>query len=182
MDVEATLPDGVSTASIWGLEILGPAQSCLLTTCQDLPGTISQLMTTPPVRATEQCFVLLGSPHPPEQGCRPSWSTQVTADNGATVGFGQAVEVGAENSNKEQTPRQRPGPHLPPEEGSGAGQGVFRQSKLGHVNLGKSGQLPGRFHRHPPEPDFPVLSLPEALDKYSVALAPGPRSGDMLGQ
>lgn len=50
------------------------------------------------------------------------------------------------------------------------------------MNLGESGQHPGRFHRHPPEPDFPVLSLPGALEKYSVALAPGLRSGDMLGQ
>lgn len=101
MEGEATLPDGLGTASIWGLEILRPAQSCLLTTCQDLPGTISQPMTTPPVRATKQGFVMFGSPHPPEQGCRPSWSAQVTADNGTTVGSGQAVEAGAENSNKE---------------------------------------------------------------------------------
>lgn len=72
VEVEATLPDGLGTASIWGLETLGPAQSCLLTTCQDLPGTISQLMTTTPVRTTKQCFVMLGSRHPPEQGCRPA--------------------------------------------------------------------------------------------------------------
>lgn len=72
MDVEATVPDRLGTACIWGLKILGPAQSCLLTTCQDLPGTISQLMTTPPVRATKQCFVMLRSWHPAEQGCRPA--------------------------------------------------------------------------------------------------------------
>lgn len=42
--------------------------------------------------------------------------------------------------------------------------GRVSAEQAGPVNLGKSGQLPGRFHRHPPEPDFPVLSFPEALD------------------
>lgn len=95
----------------------------------------------------------------PGQGSRLSWSAQATVDNGTTVGSERAVEVGAENGNKEQT-APRPGPHLPPERGRRAGPGMFQQSKLGNLNLVKSGQHPRKLHRHPPGPDFLVLSLP----------------------
>ena len=53
---------GNTPHTVWGLKILWPAQSCLLTTWQDLPGTISQLMTSPPVKATKQYFVMLQEP------------------------------------------------------------------------------------------------------------------------
>lgn len=39
--------------------------SCLLPTCQDLPGTITQLRTNPPVRDTQRLFVMPLEPHLP---------------------------------------------------------------------------------------------------------------------
>lgn len=100
----------------------------------------------------------------PGQGSRPSWSTEVTADNGATVGSEQPVEINAENGNKLPGSGQvhtclQGGQQGRVGQGR-AGQDMFQQHKLGNLNLGKSGQHQGRFHRHPPEPAFPVLSLP----------------------
>lgn len=116
------------------LEILWPAQSCLLTTCQDLPGTISQLMTSPPVRATKQRFVMaVVACVLPGQGSRRGWSAQATVDNGATVGSALATPVSVENGNQKQARQQRPGPPTRPEQGGR--QGMIPQHKRGDLCL-----------------------------------------------
>lgn len=134
------------------LRILRPAQSCLLTTCQDLPGTISQLVTSSSCQghkavlcdAVVACIL-------PGQGSRMSRSAQATVDNGATVGSGPAAKSVQGMATQSQVQTRLPR--------WAAGQGVIQQSP-GQLEPGQAGQHPGRLCRHLPGPDFPVLSLP----------------------
>ena len=103
------------------LSTLQAAQSCLLTTCQDLPGTISQLMTNSSCQghkavlceATVACIL-------PGQGSRPSWSAQATMDNGAIVASGRA-EWSVWGMATTGNLWQWPSPHTPPKVAGRAG-------------------------------------------------------------